>query len=242
MVAFDPELAQSLPDDVRRRHEVAREVLQTLDAMRVRPTAKSGDVPLPVLHITGTPEAAYGAVGVLAERFKDGPFALVQVSAADDGLGLVGQASYAPLAAQLRDVADSLASTAPRGEAHLRFPLLNQVLWLLDLELQPPEATKTLKRHVEREVRRRRFGIGSRERQGWASFLANFRAYVEGPLPACAAGAAALSVFWGAQLTTVLGVLAILRRSSSGLRAPVMAMLATCHLGAHDLPGPRCRG
>src|SRR5262249_2622110 len=74
---------------------------------------------------------------------------------------------------------------------------------------QPSNATKTLKRHVEREVRNRRFGIGSRERQGWASFLANFRAYVEGPFPAYAAGATAISVLWGARLTTVLGVLAI---------------------------------
>jgi hypothetical protein len=151
--ALDPSLAQSLPDDVRRRHEAAREFLQMLDAMRVRPTSKNGDVPLPVLHITGTPEATYGAVEVLEERFKDGPFALVTVSAADEGLDFVGQASYAPLAAQLREVADSLASTAPRGEAHIRFPLLNQVLWLLDMELAPWDATKTLKRHVEREAR-----------------------------------------------------------------------------------------
>jgi hypothetical protein len=77
----------------------------------------------------------------------------VEVSAADDGLDLVGKPPYDPLARQLRHVADSLASTAPRGEAHLRFPLLNQVLWLLDLELAPSEPTKTLKRPVERETR-----------------------------------------------------------------------------------------
>jgi hypothetical protein len=100
-----------------------------------------------------------------------------------------------------------LAAAAPRGEARLRFPLLNQVLWLLDLPI-PAEHT-SIDKLAKSAVKSRRLQLNPQRGEGWPSFFANVRAYAEGPLPAWAAVAGTVGVINGTQFGIWVAVLAV---------------------------------
>ncbi|MEO3813503.1 hypothetical protein ABGB17_31285 [Sphaerisporangium sp. B11E5] len=199
-------------ESYRRSYEGVREFLRVFDQIRIRPTWRSGDVPVPVLWVTGPYTATAAVTQALEERCDGTPFAHLGPSpdpeAAAPAPGERGT-PYADLVAQLREASRDLASIAPRGEAHLRFPLLAQVLWLLDLQIADDEPDR-LHDGVKRAVRQRRRQIKAGNAQDRRNFWANVRAYAEGPLPAWAAAAALLSATWADQLTTLLGVCAII--------------------------------
>src|SRR5262252_462674 len=114
-----------------RRREGILEFLGTFDEMRVRPPWRQGDRPIPTLQVTG-PIAATIAVTQALDTGCDGT-PLAHLRRRVDPVGPPTQDrenSVSPLSAQLREAADQLARVAPRWEAHLRFPLLAQVLWL----------------------------------------------------------------------------------------------------------------
>ncbi|WP_214416364.1 hypothetical protein [Sphaerisporangium fuscum] len=202
------------PDEsYRRRHEGIREFLRVFDQMRTRPTWRTGDLPVPVLSVTG-PYAATVAVAEALERLCDGtPFARVTPSpdpeTASPFAAEQPAAPYVPLMKQLRDATRELATVAPPGEAHLRFPLFAQVLWLLELQV-PEDEPDRLHDGVKKAISQRRRQIRAGSGQDRRNFWANVRAYAEGPLPAWAAGTALLSAGWASQLTTLFGVCAIL--------------------------------
>ncbi|MGW4639886.1 hypothetical protein ACWEN6_15220 [Sphaerisporangium sp. NPDC004334] len=201
------------PDEsYRRRNEGVREFLRVFDQMRVRPTWRGGDVPLPVVWVTGQYAATSAAVQALEARCDGTPFAHLAPSAEQEEGAPAGERPappYAALAARLRQVTRDLAAVAPPGEAHLRFPLFAQVLWMLDLQV-PEDEPDRLHDGVKRAVRQRRRQISAGTGQDRRNFWANVRAYAEGPLPAWAAATAILSAGWADQLTTLFGVCAIL--------------------------------
>ncbi|MFC4585027.1 ABC transporter substrate-binding protein [Sphaerisporangium corydalis] len=202
------------PDEnYRRRHEGIREFLRVFDQMRVRPTWRNGDIPVPVLWVTG-PYLANAAVAQALEARCDGtPFAHIGTSADPEEGGPVAGAGFTPpyagLVTQLRQATRDLAAVAPPGEAHLRFPLFAQVLWLLDLQTtddEPDHLHDGVKKAVRQRRRQMRAGTGQDRRNFWA----NVRAYSEGPLPAWAAATALLGAGWANQLSGLFGVSAIL--------------------------------
>jgi hypothetical protein len=202
------------PDEsYRRRHEGVREFLRVFDQMRIRPTWRNGDVPVPVLWLTGPYSATAAVTQALEARCDGTPFAHLSPSLdPEDGPPPSGERPappYAALVTQLRQATRDLAAVAPPGEAHLRFPLFAQVLWLLDLQIAEDEPDR-LHDGVKKAVRQRRRQLRAGTGQDRRNFWANVRAYAEGPLPAWAAATAILSAGWADQLTAMLGVCAIL--------------------------------
>ncbi|MDH2424653.1 hypothetical protein [Sphaerisporangium sp. TRM90804] len=200
-------------ESYRRSYEGVRDFLRVFDQMRVRPTWRNGDVPLPVLWVAGRYTATAAVAQELEARCDGTPFAHLGPSP-DPAEGPLPAGNrhappYAAVVAWLRQATRDLAAVAPPGEAHLRFPLLAQVLWLLDLQIDEVEPDR-LHDGVKRAVRQRRRQIGGGTAQDRRNFWANVRAYAEGPLPAWAAAAALLSAGWADQLSTLLGVCAIL--------------------------------
>jgi hypothetical protein len=112
-------------------------------------------------------------------------------------------------------VARALSASAPRWESHLRFPLLSQILWLLDLRVGQDDPDQLL-RQVKAAIRHRRRAIRGTAGQDTATFWANVRAYAEGPLPAWTAAAAVFSVVWAERLTVWLGFIAIIAGMTAG--------------------------
>lgn len=202
------------PDEsYRRRHEGIREFLRVFDQMRIRPTWRNGDIPVPVLWVTGPYTATEAVAQALEDRCDGTPFAHLAPSPDPGGpdpstAGEHGAAPYTALAARLRQATRDLAAVAPPGEAHLRFPLLAQVLWLLDLQVAEDEPDR-LHDGVKKAIRQRRRQIRAGTGQDRRNFWANVRAYAEGPLPAWAAATALIGAGWADQLTTLFGVCAI---------------------------------
>ncbi|MFG1874133.1 ABC transporter substrate-binding protein [Sphaerisporangium sp. NPDC049003] len=202
------------PDEsYRRRHEGIREFLRVFDQMRVRPTWRNGDLPVPVLWVTGPYTATTSVTQALEARCDGTPFAhlgpTLDVEEVAPPVRERHTPPYAALVTQLRQATRDLAAVAPPGEAHLRFPLFAQVLWLLDLQVTDDEPDR-LHDGVKRAVRQRRRQIRAGTGQDRRNFWANVRAYSEGPLPAWAAATALLGAGWADQLTTLFGVCAIL--------------------------------
>ncbi|MEV7969601.1 hypothetical protein AB0O34_26995 [Sphaerisporangium sp. NPDC088356] len=202
------------PDEsYRRRHEGIREFLRVFDQMRIRPTWRNGDLPVPVLWVTGPYTATTSVTQALEARCDGTPFAHLGPSLdTDEGSPPVRERHtppYAALVTQLRQATRDLAAVAPPGEAHLRFPLFAQVLWLLDLQVNDDEPDR-LHDGVKKAVRQRRRQVRAGTGQDRRNFWANVRAYSEGPLPAWAAATALLGAGWADQLTTLFGVCAIL--------------------------------
>jgi hypothetical protein len=207
-------IARHDPDEsYRRRHEGIREFLRVFDQMRIRPTWRNGDVPVPILWVTGPYTATAAVAQALEARFDGTPFARLDPSPEPaEGAPAAGgrfTPPYAALVTQLRHATRDLAAVAPPGEAHLRFPLFAQVLWMLDLQIAEDEPDR-LHDGAKKAVRQRRRQIRAGTGQDRRNFWANVRAYAEGPLPAWAAATALLSAGWADQLTTLLGVCAIL--------------------------------
>ncbi|WP_203982579.1 hypothetical protein [Sphaerisporangium rufum] len=201
--AGDPRATGHDPDDhYRRRYEGVREFLRVFDQMRIRPTRREGDLPVPVLWLTGSDQATTTAADALEARCDGTPFA--RIGPVPDP----GDAPFAPLVAELRHVAGELAATAPTGEPRLRFPLFQQTVWMLDLQLTETEREQ-LHDAAKRAIRRRRRQVTGGTGQDRRTFWANVRAYAEGPLPAWAAATALLSAGWADQLTALFGVTAI---------------------------------
>ncbi|MFC6085007.1 ABC transporter substrate-binding protein [Sphaerisporangium aureirubrum] len=198
-------------ESYRRSYEGVREFLRVFDQIRIRPTWRSGDVPVPVLWVTGPYTATAAVTQALEERCDGTPFAHLGPAPDPEAAApppVERSAPYADLMARLREASRDLASIAPRGEAHLRFPLLAQVLWLLDLQISDDEPDR-LHDGVKRAVRQRRRQVRAGNPQDRRNFWANVRAYAEGPLPAWAAATAVLSATAADQLSTVLGICAI---------------------------------
>ncbi|GGK88718.1 hypothetical protein Sme01_01890 [Sphaerisporangium melleum] len=197
------------PDEsYRRRHEGVREFLRVFDQMRVRPSWRGGDVPLPVVWVTGQYAETAAVVQALEARCDGTPYAHLGPSPDPEETPERSAPPYAALAAWLREAARELAAVAPPGEAHLRFPLFAQVLWMLDLQV-PEDEPDRLHDGVKKAVRQRRRQISAGTGQDRRNFWANVRAYAEGPLPAWAAATAILGAGWADQLTTLFGVTAI---------------------------------
>lgn len=200
--------------------EETRELLHTFDAMRVRPPYRNGDRPTPILQVTGPYRAASAVVQAFQERCKGTPFALLRPRnrpAAAEGVRAAQRPRpYAPLEQQLRKAAEALAAVAPRGEAHLRFPLLHQVLWMLDLRITERDLGG-LRELFKKEAGSKSRGVRGRGGQDRRTFWANVRAYAEGPLQAWVAAGALISVGWAESLTTLLGVVAVLGAVTVGV-------------------------
>jgi hypothetical protein len=199
--------SENAEDGYRRRLEGARGLLRTFDQIRTRPTWRHGDVPLPILSITGPYEATAAVTQAIDERCDGTPYVRISTST-NSGTDSAGSLPpYMALAAKLRRASREFSAVAPRGDPALRFPLFAQVLWLLELQVTEADPDK-LHEDVRRAARRRSLGVdrGSDRRSYWA----NVRAYAEGPLPAWAATTAVLSAGWAERLTTWLGVVAII--------------------------------
>ncbi|MEU9885359.1 hypothetical protein [Sphaerisporangium sp. NPDC051011] len=190
------------------RREGLQELLRVFDRIRVRPTRRSGDIPLPVLRVTGPWEATSAIADTLEERCAGTPCAVLTPPQEPAEGPPAPAPPYSALAAALSEAAKNLAEHASRGEAHLRFPLFAQVQWLLGLHVT--EEGHELRDGVRRAMNQRRRQIGAGTEQERRGFWKNVRAYAEGPLPAWAAATAILSAGWADQLTTLFGLCAIL--------------------------------
>lgn len=200
-----PVRADDSQDTYQRSYEGVREFLRVFDQIRVRPTRRGGDLPVPVLSVTGPSSETVAVANALEDRCAGTPFA--DLAPPDDQASVTSPATpYSGLVARLREASGELASAAPRGEAHLRFPLLAQVLWMLELEVANPDEGG-LHDKVKRAVLRRWIKPGNQPDA--RNFWANVRAYAEGPLPAWAAATAAISLTLAEQLATWLGIVTI---------------------------------
>ncbi|GII83836.1 hypothetical protein Ssi03_18260 [Sphaerisporangium siamense] len=188
------------------RREGLQEFLRVFDRIRIRPTRRGGDIPLPILWVTGPWEATSALADAFEERCAGTPHTVV--APAQDPPDERSAPPYAALAAQLWDATRHLAEHAAPGEAHLRFPLFAQVQWLLGLHVT--EEGHELRDGVRRAMNQRRRQIKTGTEQERRSFWKNVRAYAEGPLPAWAAATAILSAGWADQLTTLFGLCALL--------------------------------
>ncbi|GAA1514021.1 hypothetical protein GCM10009677_53990 [Sphaerisporangium rubeum] len=200
-----PVRADDSQDTYQRSYDGVREFLRVFDQIRIRPTRRSGDLPVPVLSVTGPSSETVAVANALEDRCAGTPFA--DLAPSEEPTSATSQATpYSGLVARLREVSRELASAAPRGEAHLRFPLLAQVLWLLELDAADGDDVR-LHDSVKRAVRRRRIRPGNEPDA--RNFWANVRAYAEGPLPAWAAATALISATLAEKLATWLGIATI---------------------------------
>lgn len=156
--AVTPPPADKIPRQ-RSPREGVEKFFETFNRIRSRPTWRQGDRPSPVLFISGPDDAIAEARKAIRRQCQGTPYADVPVR----GQWPAGVA-YKTLAAQLRAVSRQLAAEAPRGEARLRFPLLNQVLWLLDVS--NPEDENAYKH----EVRERKRQLSPNPGEGWSDF------------------------------------------------------------------------
>ncbi|MBB5867482.1 ABC-type branched-subunit amino acid transport system substrate-binding protein [Allocatelliglobosispora scoriae] len=202
----------------------ARWLRELIDDIRARPTAREGDLPLPTLLFRGQADDVAAVADALGDRHSRAPQASVAV---DPAVG--GQPRYQVFAEVLRLAAEKLSSTAPRGEARIRFPLLHHVLWLISMSPNPQGTA--LDTHVKQEVSSRRRALTNGH--GKDSMRANIRAYVEGPIAAWVPIASLTSlvtfVAWdmavgpalasaGLALVGVLGQMWVKSRSWAGAR------------------------
>lgn len=188
-----------------------RQFLCAFDRMRTRPTWRQGDVPLPIVSISGPAEATAAVAQALEERCEGTPYARLTTQPVPEPRRPGGAADiplHRCVGAALGTAAHGLAAATPRGEPRLRFPLLTQVLWLLELQISALGPDR-LREEVRREIRQRRQlrrGNAADQRMFWA----NVRSYADERLPFWASITALAGLNWVERLTMLVSLVIVI--------------------------------